>query len=571
VPPGAAQVRRGLPDGGDGHREHDHPPVREDEGRGDTDWGATGPDEATAALAFRVPEGMQTLRFTTQYITESPDQDPRDEALLQYDYRGDTITDDLDILLTLDTAIEKAGRGRTHAPISQAIDVSGQDFVRLQARVRDMGTGSGGDTALILSRVFFSGLPLPGYISGDYVPNPRSSDISSAAGTFRQQIPLLSVPGKGLLSLDFFLSYSSDRRREEQLGEKWSHSLAQTAEEFEDFDGDDCPDSVFVYLGAGAIEAFDEDPDSPAQTGGVCEFEARSEGVFSTLKVDSDFKYRHTTRNGIVSLFGEPGSNETEHLLMEKSEPNGHFQLFEYANTSDLLERVVDTRGEEYRLVYDEQADPPRLETLTAPGVQLAFAYNDQDFLESITDANGLETLFSYDQAGNLLLITDADGIRQVANDYEGFAGLSVRQTGDRVVLQRNGNPGDPGRATEFRGDALEIRDRESGLSLERYDVFGRLVEQRILLDESFDSLDDGVRQEPGSEPLDWCAINEYEYNENDQIVRRVDPRGAVTTFEYDDDGNLTCQIDDAEGLHEGRRTGARAVQEETRELGPGR
>lgn len=531
--------------------------LAQDEGAGDTDWDLDGlPDKVAAGFVINVPPGMETLRFTTQYLTADP-SGTRAPASIEYKYNPIGVGDAPMPELLLDTPIEEAGSGKAHAPISHAIDVSGPGITQVGLRL--IVTEPAGappapaqDTAVVLSKIFFTDLPLPDYLStapsfpdsaptdgrADYVTNPRPSDVSASAGPFRYSIGLLDVPGK-LLPFRLGLSYDSERTREEQLGPKWSHSLASSATEIPDADGDGCAESVFVRLGLGQVEIYD-DSDDPA-----CEFSPRHPGVFSTLVYDDiDNFYTHTTKDNLRSEFNSGVSTYPRSYI---AHPNaiapsaGQAILFGYAPSSDDIDFVEDTRGERYDFEYDDTFDPPRLVSVTGPGVQITFGYGAQGFLSSIIDANGLETTFTYDDDGKMLTITDADGIRFVSNEYEEFAGFGVDQEGDRVVRQLNAVPGDIGRTTSYAGDALERADREDGLVAERYDVFGRLVERRVLLDSTVSTTLDGC-----SRGLLWCAVWDYVYDEQNLVVQETNPLGFVTNREFDTaTGNLLCETRD--------------------------
>ncbi|MBW2274563.1 MAG: FG-GAP repeat protein, partial [Deltaproteobacteria bacterium] len=532
--------------------------LAQDGGAGNTDWDRDGtPDEATVQLVLDVPERMRTLRFTTQYVTGGPTDDPRDIADIKYQYGLEKAVPDLNFSFDLMPRIEQRGRGSEHAAITHGLDVTDKDHVALQLVVEDKEDldEAQNDSALVLSRVFFSEVALPDYLSdpeydefppdndgdgrADYVRNPVSNDITRTAGTFSHAMTLLDVPGKGM-PFQLSITYSSERDpgRDENLGRKWSHSYYATVEEFSDSDDSDCPDLVYVWLGGGRVESFEEvnpeDRDS-------CEF-APFPGVFSELLDDgmpasSSPVYRHVTREKIESKF-TAGSSPI-YRLAERLDPNGQRMVLGYAGGQ--LEKVTDTRGEEFLFAYD---DDSRLASVTTVGAQVRFGYGSLGDLISVTDPNGLETRFDYAEKGNLLQITDADGITQTRNEYEAFAGLGIDQVGDRVVAQFNGRSGDPGQHTEFRGDAHEVLLREGGRETNLYDVFGRRVAQRVLLEHGRDLAECKERPE-AADP--WCAVTSFEYDKDGNPVESRDPRGVLTRRSFDLLGNLVEQIKDAE------------------------
>lgn len=584
--------------------------LAEDLGRGDQFFGAgtgstaEGEDDSEVAMILTVPAGMETLRFTTQYVTADPSPDPLATVAINYEF------DELDASdvygppsftapppgepggpLTLEKPLEQIGRGSTHNPVSHAIDVRGTSSVGLEIRITD-GVFSVGDAAVVLSKVFFSEIPLPDYLSPDpsdpgylaecaalgtaggagtdldqnddckvdNVLNPLPSDLSQTAGSFRYSQSLIDVPGR-LIDFDFAINYSSDRTREDQLGPKWSHVFDATLDESEDFDGNLCPDTIYVWTGGGAVEVFDEQEPQVGPPG--CLYEASSPGNYSTLEADPapGVDYTHETKEGFFSDYNEVSPGSMRHRRDFIAHPIGHSIDISYDAATGQIDFVEDSRGEQYDFSYDTSSTPARLTGVAGVGAQVLFDYNALGFLTGVTDASGEQTTFTYADDGKILTVTDGDGTRILTNEYEAAAGLGVDQSGDRIVRQFNGNGSDPGLTTAYTGDSVEELGRVDEASRERYDVFGRVVDSVVLLESSpprsLDACDldvpanniDPMTQRP------WCAVTKFAHNEANQVVERTDPRGIVTRFEYDALGNRTCRIEDADGTP--RRTGS--------------
>ena len=79
----------------------------------------------------------------------------------------------------------------------------------------------------------------------------------------------------------------------------------------------------------------------------------------------------------------------------------------------------------------------------------------------------------------------------------------------------------------DSRGLATAVRDRAGNRTEHDYDVFGRPIETRQLL------------EVPGPPPSVVPIRTAYAYNRDDQLTSQADPRGRTTRFEYDTAGRL--------------------------------
>ncbi len=183
------------------------------------------------------------------------------------------------------------------------------------------------------------------------------------------------------------------------------------------------------------------------------------------------------------------------------------------------------------RYHYDEeqgfiQATSPTGATLTATdhgwrhshGLHVAFEKNAQGRLTQITDPDGLTWHYAYDEHGDLVRVTDPDG-KTTRYAYQNHRLLSVTDPNGRT------------------GTVYE------------YDSNGRLTA-------TIDA--DGNRQEIGWDPGSFTGFTidgagnrtELLYNERGNIVRREDPLGNITLYQYDDSQHpdLVTTMTDAKG-----------------------
>ena len=403
--------------------------LAQDEATGAYDLNGDGlPDRVAAGVVLSVPADATTLRFTTQYLVSDPAEEPRPEARIKYRYAPVDIASPTDFMI-LETEIERLGDGKVQTPVSHAIDVTGVSQIKLQLQVEEQGpSGTGTDSAVVLSKMYFSDVPVPGHLSPepgspecatlgsdptgpeqdrngdcrvDYVANPRPTDVSASAGPFRYQIRLFDVPGK-IIPFQLSLSYDSERTREEQLGPKWSHSYASTLVSTGDVDPvDSCDDTLIAYTGGGVVEVFEgqPNPDFPATSGIRCFFPSRYPGVFSSMDTvpaplpDGRLLLRYRYKDGFTAGYEQVtlGSNEYRRRSYLHPDANRNL-LWNYDDATGEIESIQDSRGELFYFSYDESFDPPRLTSVNGSGAQVSFGYSALGFLESVTDANGLET-----------------------------------------------------------------------------------------------------------------------------------------------------------------------------------
>ena len=193
-----------------------------------------------------------------------------------------------------------------------------------------------------------------------------------------------------------------------------------------------------------------------------------------------------------------------DHYQLEK--PNGTVIVF---RSDGQLNYVEDSNG--YRLTAGYTNN--LLTQLSASnGDSLAFDYNADGRIKTITDRNGQTNSYNYDTTGQYLLrVEDANGTTSFSYD----------------------NPFDPTRVSSVTYD-------DGSLVSYDYDHAGRL--QQVIYGEGREALattysyDDhgGVTV---SDPSG--AITQQLRNDQGQISQTIDPNGHTTNYSYDEAGNL--------------------------------
>jgi RHS repeat-associated protein len=496
----------------------------QDGGLGDTDWLGDGlVDKTTFDFRVNVPADRRTLCLTTQFITAETTF-TNDWAWLEFERQGAT-TDPSGTYELSDLATQSK-----NPSIAHCIDVQGWSSILLRFGVEDRTNGAK-DSGLLISRVYFSTLPMPSDVETDlhgYMNNPAPQDVSAASGTYSYAKQLFSVPGVSM-PFDFSLSYSSASTNEGPVGPKWFHSYEAEARKLADGpDANTNPDNILVRPGGGTSEYFKE---NDAGTG---IYAPRFQGSYSklTLNNDTDKTVTYVTKDNRTYEFKRKVDANTFRLT-RLTDAGGNSFTFGYDATHRSAS-ITDTRGQTFTLTYhgtENRLSGVRLDWSDDGGSHtstVALAYDDSTgLLQSITDLSGLTTRFTYTPDGRLLVATDHDGVTLVSNTYEHYNGLGVSQDGDRLATQRNGNDPDPfdpeaGVAFSYRSESVVRTDRLAREDMTAYDVRGRTAWQ---LDRS------GVRQ-------DFT----YDRNNNPTEVRRTLPGETsakiASSSSYDGRGN---------------------------------
>lgn len=205
-------------------------------------------------------------------------------------------------------------------------------------------------------------------------------------------------------------------------------------------------------------------------------------GNRDTLSQAADGTYTLEKKNGVVWTFDSQGK------LARIAETNGN--ALKFVATSGRLSKVIDTVGREVLLDYDASG---RLVRVTDPAARtVQYAYDTEGNLGSVTDPLGLVTRYAYDGSHNLTQVTHPNG-QHVAFTYDGQ---------DRVT------------SSFADGDT-----RKNSLTYDKNN-------SRTL-----------VRDSKGNETT-------FNYNDDGNITRIVDPYGAVLQYTWDADSNKVGSTD---------------------------
>ena len=326
--------------------------------------------------------------------------------------------------------------------------------------------------------------------------------VNTAIGNFVTSQTDLFITGVGV-SFDFTRTYNAqaDLTESGPLGFGWTHTyhIYLTTE------GDD----VTIQFGDGHQEVYKKNPDDTYTSW---------PNVSSTLLKNEDGIYALTTRNLVVYNFSSDGK------LTSISDRSTKSLDFAYTPSGDL-DKVTDSVGRVIDFTTDVQG---RIIQITDPldgaeggprTVQFEYDPTTGD-LRYVTDPRGNRWEYRY-QAHFLVEIIDRFGQSILKNDYDTSSGL-LRHQHDGYNNTTNYG---------YSDNAIESTTTvTTPLGFSEQHIYGKNNgTPTFLISRINDSLGSG---------------EEYTFDENRRKIKTEDGRNELWFTDYDDQGNITQQID---------------------------
>lgn len=303
-------------------------------------------------------------------------------------------------------------------------------------------------------------------------------------------------------------------------------------------------------------------------------------------------------KHGYITQIIAPGGAKTTFtydpatlMLASKTDDNGHTTSYEYDSNGNLIKqidalgnvttyeyeppfnnvrKITSYKGSttvhsitEYK--YDAKGNRIK-EVRDVDGLNLVreWTYYPDGNVQTEKDPNGHVTTYEYDAYGNLIKVTDPEGnITKYKYDKAGTPGYEMLGNRTKVIdanthetlyeyddLDRLTKETDPlGYTTEYEhdgeGNRIKVRKQATKAPYpETYQVTGYQFDPRNRLTQEM--------RDPGG--LNIAA--KYAYDRNDNRVATTDPRGKVTTFEYDVQNRMNLVRDTLSNTTETRYDG---------------
>ena len=202
--------------------------------------------------------------------------------------------------------------------------------------------------------------------------------------------------------------------------------------------------------------------------------------------------------------------------------------------TYDVRDRIVtatDGRGGEVSYTYDVEGN---VVAIALPNGVIHYTYDAANRMTSVRDQAGAVIHYTYDENGGLQLITLPNGITTelLTNAEHQLVGVVNRDLGGSVRSSYTYELDAQGRRTRL--------EDHTGRTIEYgYDAVGQLTHESIsdpidgnrLIAYIYDPVGNRIHREDTA-----TGITMYQYDANDRLIS-----AGTTTYDYDDNGNLTA------------------------------
>lgn len=243
-------------------------------------------------------------------------------------------------------------------------------------------------------------------------------------------------------------------------------------------------------------------------------------------------------------IFGRDG------LLRTATDKNGNANIFSY-NEQGQLEQVVGANGGVLNYQYNKEGNIYRIYDHTGREVYLWYSYG---LLRKFQNSMGYIYSYEYNENGRLESVTTPRGIEGVKNDYDGVNRVKKQEMPDGGEVEFLYD--DEGMWTYTKSPDGQIISYESDEKFRNIKTVYRDSEEKF----DFNEKDQLILYEDRNGNRTVYSYDEkgnlaeikdalgnktkYVYNNQNQMIKKISPRGGYILKSYDDRGNLTERTD---------------------------
>ncbi|MGE5474544.1 MAG: S8 family serine peptidase [Ignavibacteriales bacterium] len=344
--------------------------------------------------------------------------------------------------------------------------------------------------------------------------------VNPATGNFSFTCTDMSVDAPGF-EISISRTYNSKSDTSSSIGRGWKFG----------FEGSITGNQLLtVTLPTGSIETFSKNADGLTYT---------AEDSRSILTEQSDGTYILTTQDQYTYGFSASG------WLIWMKDRNGNTVTIEVDDSTGLVQTITDGAGREYTVAYNSS---DLIETITDPASRtVSYAYTN-GLLTSVTDPMGNIMRYSYDSSNFLDEIRDHNNNLVQSLVYDHSGGSNDKKVSQVIDEFEN--------TSTYSYDNVNckttITDANSRQYVYWYDVSGYILktqdpEGKFTSTQYFTNADgiDKFGEERSATDRNG-NITYYQWDENGNLAKQINPDSSYKEFTYDNKNNIIAEKDEA-------------------------